>query len=581
MFSSHSFITTLKRSLRLRVLAMIIAGFAIVALPAVVAFNWLVNSTIISLGTLFAEKQILYDRSRGLEALMREVALAETLARSPVVLDWAANENDVARQTRGIAELEHYRMAFRDKSYFFVVAGSGNYYFNDRDGAYLNQQFRYTLSRDNPRDGWFYRTIGTGPGCKLNVDQDDTLAVTKVWINCVVQEGDRPLGVLGTGIDLTMFIRNVVNSDQTGVESMFVDATGAIQANRDARKIDFHSLTKEMSSKKTIFQLLDGDGDRAQMTEMMAAAEADPSHVEARFLTVGGTEMLVGVGYLDRLGWYKVTVMDVDAIIDRRLFLPIGLLLGAVMLAVAVVMSYAFKRSVLDRLAAAERLVDEVEHGRSIPAVADTGQDEIGKLSRALLSMAQAVEQNRLTLETAVSERTQQLRRMAMLDPLTGLLNRRGFQEMFDELDRSSGRCGLLLIDIDHFKQINDTRGHQAGDEVINAVVARMRHVAGSTAKCVRWGGDEFVICCPATDAAGLARLADDLLGAIRSSPVALTQDRAIRVTASIGAHLCTGDETLDQATDRVDQALYDAKRAGRNRVCFSADQRSGDNRVA
>jgi len=569
--------TALARSLRLRVLCLLLAGFVVVAVPAVAAFNWLVNSTIVSLGTLFAEKQILYDRSRGLEALMREVALAETLARSPVVMDWARDEANVAKHTRAIAELEHYRMAFRDKSYFFVVAKSGNYYFNDRQGSYLNNQLRYTLSPDNPRDGWFYETIGTGPGCKLNVDHDDNLVVTKVWINCVVREGSEALGILGTGIDLSMFIQNVVNTDQTGVESMFVDAGGAIQANRDASKIDFHSITKDTGSKKTIFQLVDNERDREAIAEMMQAAAADTSHVESRFVSIGGTAMLVGVGFLDRLGWYNVTLMDVDEIIDRRLFLPIGLLLGAVMIAVAIIMSYAFKRSVLDRLAAAGRLVDEVEHGKPVSALPDRHPDEIGRLSQALASMAGAVEENRATLEAAVSERTEQLRRMIMLDPLTGVLNRRGLQDLFDRHHGDQGRPGLLLIDIDRFKEINDTRGHRAGDEVINALVARIQAVITGDARCVRWGGDELVLYLPGHDAAALEATAQDILAVVRSTPITLSNDRSIRVTVSIGAHVCTPGESLDQATDRVDRALYEAKRTGRNRVCFSGIARGKD----
>ena len=68
----------------------------------------------------------------------------------------------------------------------------------------------YTLSRDNPRDGWYYTTAALGQGCHLNVDHDDALGVTNVWINCVIRDGDKVLGVLGSGIDLTSFIRQVV-----------------------------------------------------------------------------------------------------------------------------------------------------------------------------------------------------------------------------------------------------------------------------------------------------------------------------------------------------------------------------------
>src|SRR5690606_22809029 len=132
-----------------------------------------------TLGTMFAERQILYDRYRGLEALRREVALAETLMRSPVIIEWTQDEFDRNKYARGIAELEHFRRTFADRSYFFIVEGSGNYYFNDHNGTYTGQQRRYTVSPDNPEDAWYYKTAAVGSGCRLNVNHDTVLAVTK------------------------------------------------------------------------------------------------------------------------------------------------------------------------------------------------------------------------------------------------------------------------------------------------------------------------------------------------------------------------------------------------------------------
>src|SRR5690606_21706744 len=203
------------------------------------------------------EKQILFDRYRGLGALMQEVKLAETLARSSAIEAWARQEDNPVLREKGIAELEHFREAFSDHSYFFVVGASGNYYFNDAANSYAGRQLSHRLSRDNPRDGWYFQTAALGAGCHLNVDHDDALAVTKVWINCVIRDGETVLGVLGSGLDLTSFIREVVDIPQTGVTAMFVDRSGAVQAHRDARLVDFHSLTKQMSNKKTVFSLLD------------------------------------------------------------------------------------------------------------------------------------------------------------------------------------------------------------------------------------------------------------------------------------------------------------------------------------
>src|SRR5689334_20984199 len=118
-------------TLRTSILLLVLCGFAVVAVPAYWGFTTLVNSTVVQLGRLFAEKQVLFDRYRGLGALMQEVALAETLSRSPVIRDWARNEADPDKQALAIAELEQYRLSFADHSYFFIINASGNYYYND------------------------------------------------------------------------------------------------------------------------------------------------------------------------------------------------------------------------------------------------------------------------------------------------------------------------------------------------------------------------------------------------------------------------------------------------------------------
>src|SRR5690606_29934203 len=114
----------------------------------------------------------------------------------------------------------------------------GHYYFNDAANAYAGDQLRYTVNADNPRDAWYFTTRALGEGCHLNVDNDANLRVTKVWINCVIREGRNVLGVLGTGIDLSSFIQEVVNVPQNGVSSMFVDRMGRVQAHRDPEQVN-------------------------------------------------------------------------------------------------------------------------------------------------------------------------------------------------------------------------------------------------------------------------------------------------------------------------------------------------------
>ena len=565
-------------SLRSSILLITLLGFAIIAIPAYWGFNTLVNSTIVQLGTLFAEKQILFDRYRGLGALMQEVTLAETLTRSPIMRDWALDEDDPAKRERAIAELELYRESFSNHSYFFVVNASGNYYYNDADNSYAGKQLSHTLSRDNPRDGWYYTTAALGQGCHLNVDHDDELAVTNVWINCVISDGEAVLGVLGTGIDLTSFIRQVVDFPQTGVQSMFVDSSGALQAHRDPRFIDFHSLTKAIENKKTIYSLIDLPTDQDALRSMITEVTSGDVEVRSRFMQVDGHQVLVGVGYLDRLDWYNVTFMDVDQIIDRSLFLPIGLLIAALMIGVALLIAFLFKLFVVDRLRKVEAGVAAVPAGA--PVEPDKRNDEIGRLSRTLSTMAETVQDNMRTLERLVEERTEELHALAYRDQLTGIANRRGFSDGFVRMRDSASpnaRLAMLLIDIDRFKEINDGYGHQAGDEVAVEIARRIAAVLRPSDVCGRWGGDEFIVLFSDLGTRPLKMIAEAMRRGL-SNPVTLRDGRTVPVTVSVGACLAEPGETVEQVADMADAALYNAKEDGRDRIVVYDPTKSRSN---
>ncbi len=557
------------KSLRARVLVLTLVALAAVAVPAAATFVWIVDRAVVKIGTLFAENQILFDRYRGLESLMREVSLAETAARSPAVIAWARDEGDADKKARGLAELEHFRTAFKDQSYFAVLRESGNYYYNNATGEFAGRQLRYTVSANNPRDGWFFKTIQFERGCHLNVDHDDVLQVTKVWVNCVIRDGRDVLGALGTGVDLSSFIREVVDIPQHGVESMFVDLSGAVQAHRNPDSIDYHSITKNTKNKNTIFGMIDDQAGRLKLRAMMNEVTGQDVAVRSAFMKIGGQQYLVGIGYLDRLGWFNVTLMDIETIVDRRLFLPLAILLGGVLMATALLLTLLFKRAVLDRLLRLENDVRKVEAGQFADMTEDRSPDEIGRLSRTLGHMAAVVGEKTNVLEGMVRERTEKLERLAYLDPMTEIWNRRGFADAFGKEQsrnaRSGRRCGLLLIDMDRFKSINDTYGHQAGDEAIIEVASRVSGALRDYDICARWGGDEFLVLASDVNKTSLAVMASKLLIAVNHEPMKLSDGRVLDISISIGGCMVETDDVLADAAARADAALYETKRRQRN----------------
>jgi diguanylate cyclase (GGDEF)-like protein len=186
-------------------------------------------------------------------------------------------------------------------------------------------------------------------------------------------------------------------------------------------------------------------------------------------------------------------------------------------------------------------------------------------------------------LQTAMNEvqagkeelrhKNEELQRLATQDVLTGCLNRRAFMDaaapMLDSAVRDGSALGCLMLDIDHFKSINDTHGHGVGDRVITEVAKVMRQSVPAGHLVGRYGGEEFCIVAPGSDRAQLAALAERIRVQVQDSAGARVAEVSdLKVTISIGASACNrGEDTLAAMIDRADQALYRAKRGGRNRV--------------
>jgi len=165
--------------------------------------------------------------------------------------------------------------------------------------------------------------------------------------------------------------------------------------------------------------------------------------------------------------------------------------------------------------------------------------------------------------------------RMAITDELTKVSNRRHFFELGDKQFATAHRYGppmsALMLDIDHFKQVNDTYGHAAGDDVIRVVAERLRGVIRTMDLLGRYGGEEFALVLPETDE-GAAPLAERLREAIQATPIS-TCEGEIAITISVGvAIMDTDDADLAALLNRADGALYEAKHAGRNCVMVAPE---------
>jgi len=172
-------------------------------------------------------------------------------------------------------------------------------------------------------------------------------------------------------------------------------------------------------------------------------------------------------------------------------------------------------------------------------------------------------------LQDELRERNAELDEISRMDVVTGLPNRRHLLEHLQAESSAAQRrdesFGLLMIDVDHFKKVNDEWGHDSGDAVLRIVASRLASACRAEDVAGRWGGEEFLVVAPASGLDDATALAERVRGGVAEHPIPVGESGAISVTVSVG--VVAGSHDVDELLRRADEALYEAKQTGRNRV--------------
>lgn len=170
--------------------------------------------------------------------------------------------------------------------------------------------------------------------------------------------------------------------------------------------------------------------------------------------------------------------------------------------------------------------------------------------------------------EEALQRQAEELDHLSSTDTLTGLGNRRRLEAHLSKLPPDT-TASVLMVDVDHFKRINDNEGHAVGDLVLRVITGRLLSAVQDHYLVVRWGGEEFVVLAVGADATEAAELGERLRAVVADAPFALNPFSTLLVTVSVGCASGAVSD-LEQVLHAADEALYEAKRSGRNRVAVA-----------
>lgn len=561
-------------SLKTRILGLATVLILVASVATWAAYRALSEDIIERWGQQVAEIQVRYDSARLLQSLEREIGLARQMADSSALIQWAQSPDDPTLEREAIRQMESFRANFRDNSYFVALRENGRYYFNNADNEFAGNQFRYRLDPQKPDDAWFYQLIEEGRDFHLNVNPDTELGVTKLWIDVLMRHEDGEiLGMVGTGLSLDSFLQDIVDIGQDGITTLFVDYNGAIQLYRDRNYIDFASIIKPEGQKNTVDLLFDNPDDQKKvlgMLQMLKNTGGKEGAVASSFVTVNGRKHLAGVAYLPAIGWFEITLLDLETLLPVSYLWPLVGVFLATLLITLLLFHLLISRRVLNPVMALEGAVQQVRQGNFQLPPLPKPDNEIGLLSTHFEEMTEALKRSTEDLQSQVDERTHDLHRLARRDTLTELGNRRALDELFaseiERAHREGNGFGVLWLDIDHFKIINDQQGHQSGDAILCDVAHWLRASLRPYDQAGRWGGDEFVVVLSPCDSHTLTHIGQRIRSHVETQSLAM----GMPVTVSIGGHLVRPGELLDEILKQADQALYRAKQTGRNQLVTS-----------
>jgi diguanylate cyclase (GGDEF)-like protein len=281
-----------------------------------------------------------------------------------------------------------------------------------------------------------------------------------------------------------------------------------------------------------------------------------------------GIETLTSAKYIPIAGWFVQSVLPTkEAYAPLIEMLNHFYVIASVFSFLVSLVMWLIIRYLLAPLGKASTDIKSMaEDGTSLRELPVSQNDEVGELVKSFNLLVS--QRNRLESELETQART---------DSLTGLFNRRYFMELAENglarTIRYGGPLSVLMLDIDHFKKINDSYGHKVGDVVLIEMAGIFAKTLRETDIVGRLGGEEFAVFMPETTEEKAIAVAERLRSSIAELPVGLEDGSIFHFTASIGvSSLVTKDLNIDNLICYADQALYEAKRNGRNKVVMSSD---------
>jgi diguanylate cyclase (GGDEF)-like protein len=503
----------------------------------------------------------------------QELVLVQKASRSSNIIGWFADEGNQAKRAVAYKEMMDYQAILKDvKLYMGVHKSLNEYILSKSSNSWENFLPLGRLDPSEAVNDWYFECVKSSHDHVFNVDIDKATEVQHVWINHKVMDGDTLVGVLCFGLPYDELAEEVfARYDNKNVKGYIIDKNGVVQMDsahsgiyyyygeNAEQKYRIHTLDKDPlfhSAIDVYLDEIDGYVGMPAGTKVIKLGKGSKSYIS-----------IVQIAHTD---WSVVTFFSNNSLFNITNLLPLLIAILSAFLVYVLfdticMQHYVFKplNNLTKSLTASNFYISDI--------FGCDRDDEIGVLAQTIQKMRDRLSTYNAELLRAARERE----RLIRIDQLTDIPNRRSFDERlpleWGRAIRVKTPISILILDLDHFKNYNDTYGHLQGDRALQAVSKMfMQELKRSGDIVARWGGEEFAILLSNTDFEGAVDVAERIREKVAALPIPHVDGSNSKMTVSVGVNsmVPTISNSLEDFIHNADMALYNAKREGRNKVC-------------
>lgn len=494
--------------------------------------------------------------SRALSSyLNKEVAIMSKAAGAHAIIEWFTDEENEEKKTAAYKEMQETITALSNDNIYLGIQESLHEYSVMESSAIEDVKPYSVMKPGFYDDEWYFDCVASDKKYLVNVDIDKIQNRKLVWLNFKVTNDGVPVGAICTGMEFSQRTEELFSGyDDSKIRGLIIDKKGLVYMDsieHDSSEFLHYASADYVESDVADQNFSNAFSDYLSSIEGYFELDSEPVALK---LASGNYDYatIAPIGFTD---WSVVTLYKASSLFNFAKLLPLFAILLILFVVFVMVTNIMSSRLIFRPL---ENLVDSLEKMREENDESVYGaerEDEFGKLSKTI----------------------QDLFHKAHYDALTGIYNRRYMEKnlhsIMETLSRAGSILSVLMLDIDFFKNYNDTYGHDMGDKCIKSVAGVLADSITRTDDfTARYGGEEFIVILPNTDRYGACIIAEKIRQNIQKLEISHIENTASSfVTASLG--VTTGKVIYTQSWEdyvrKADEALYISKEEGRNRVTY------------